>query len=131
MKYVMFTNAKTGLRIPVFSSDHTSHCDLRAGKGWVATSAGFYDLRSFTAVGKSESLKMTPHPDDSEICKITLAGMESMLFLVQDIEANLANLRDIQKARRLAGKHNQTYDTLPRKAFREDFIEKGGVGDGE
>ena len=131
MKYVMFTNAKTGLKVPVFSSDYAAHCDLRNGQGWFATSAGFFNIRDFSTTGKSESLKMEPHPDDAKICKLTLAGMESMLYLAQDTKANLDNLRNIRQARRLAGKHNHTYDVMPRKKFQDDFVEKGGVGDAE
>jgi hypothetical protein len=100
MKYVMFTQRKTGLKIPAFFSDHFVHSDVKVGKDWVPTSAGDFSMVNFTTFGESSSLKLKPVADDAEICKLTLAGMESMIYLAQDTKANLAHLRNVKKQRR-------------------------------
>jgi hypothetical protein len=90
MKYVMFTNRKTGLRMPVFSSDSIPHCDISIGHDWVPTSAGFYDLKK--CVGYSSSLELKPAADDETICGCVVSGLESMIMLCQDPDAALAML---------------------------------------
>ena len=93
MKYVMFTNEKTGLKLPVLASDTANHCDLQMGAGWIPTSAGFFDLKSFSTVGKSESLKMSPATGDDEVIKMVMAGMECIMFIIQDTETNREQLK--------------------------------------
>jgi hypothetical protein len=97
MKYVMFTHRKTGLKVPTFFSDHISHCDVKVGDEWVATSAGSFDLRTFQAVGKSSSLNMSPAPDDWEVCKLVICGVESMLYLAQNTKKNLRLMNQLLK----------------------------------
>lgn len=100
MKYVMFTNRKTGVRQPVLSSNFISHSDLRAGEEWVPTSAGFFDVLTMRASDESESLRLAPEADDTEIVKMALAGvLESMAFVSQDLEGDLFRLAAVEKAR--------------------------------
>jgi hypothetical protein len=100
MKYVMFTNEKTGLRLPLFAADYVSHCDLQMGKGWVPTSAGFFSLAYQKIHGNSESLKLQPEKDDFDICLVVLGDMMSTIWLTQDATSNLERLKKIKKQRR-------------------------------
>jgi hypothetical protein len=104
MKYVMFTHIKTGLKLPVFFADQFTHSEVQVEKGWVPTSAGHFSIMKFTTSGTSSSLKLQPVTDDAEVCKLVLAGMESMIYLAQDTEANLVHLRNIRKQRRQKAK---------------------------
>lgn len=110
MKYVMFTNAKTGLRLPVLSAEYATHADLRMGIGWIPTSAGFVQLgghespttRLASCFRFSESLKLAPAEDDAQIIDIIIAGMESAIFLVQDTDENLRKLQYLLRERKQA-----------------------------
>lgn len=97
MKYVMFTHHKTGFRVPVFGSHHLCHDDLRAGKDWIATSAGYFDVTTQKTHGVSTTLQMVPAPGDDRICLYVVGGLESVLMLVQDMEENKRALAKVLK----------------------------------
>lgn len=85
MKYVMFTNVKTGIRLPVLLPETiVSHADASLGKDWVATSAGFYDTTKHETFNKSVSLRIGPLEEDAAILNAVLLGAESSLMLLQD-----------------------------------------------
>lgn len=93
MKYVMFTYAKSGLRQPILFPDFLSHDDMRAGAGFVATSAGFFSLSRMGTSGKSDSLGLVPCNDDAKIIQVFLADiLNSMGYIIQDTQANLERL---------------------------------------
>ena len=79
----MFRHVKTGTRMPVFCPDHFCHADMRAGKGWVAVSAGDFNAETGKTSGYSQSLKMGPAGCDAQICNCVVTGMESIIHLVQ------------------------------------------------
>ena len=100
MKYVMFTNEQ-GYSLPVFAPDIACHCDMKGmEKGWVATSAGMFNINLQKTHGTSISLEMSPHSNDANICLLVIGGFESMLMMAQDLDANKARREQILKARK-------------------------------
>lgn len=94
MKYVIFTNIKTGLSLPVFCANFLTHADLSAGPGFLATSAGFFDTKTCRAFGESDSLELKSRKGDADICLCILGKQESQIFLVQDTEENLDRVEE-------------------------------------
>lgn len=92
MKYVMFTHVKTGLRQPVLFNEMLAHSVIKTERGWVATSAGFFYVSGFKTHSRSTSLGLAPCEDDAEICKMFLADMNSMMYVVQNTEDNKRKL---------------------------------------
>ncbi len=107
MKYVMFTNYRTGVRVPVIFSDYLAHSEIgMESLVWEATSAGFVSVHNAhnardICFGESKSLGLSFAPGDSSIILSELAGTAaSMRFILQDPEANLAALKKIRKEKR-------------------------------
>jgi hypothetical protein len=96
MKYVMFTHTKTGIRCPAFVPDLVTHCDVKIGDDWVATSAAHFDFKTLQTHGDSSSLGLNPKPDDAEICTDVFAGVFAATCMVmQDTDANLKALEQV------------------------------------
>ena len=57
------------------------------------TSAGFINGKTLEAHGRSDSLGLAAHSGDTEIIRCCLAGMESMVYVVQDLDENLERRR--------------------------------------
>lgn len=99
MKYVMFTQEKSGIKIPILASNVISHADIQAGKGFIATSAGFFDIKTMRTCGRSESLDLHPEKDDSLIIQLVLASNEAVLIMFQDLELNKEKLAHVLRSR--------------------------------
>jgi hypothetical protein len=98
MKYVMFTNVKTGQRLPVIFPDFLTHRDMRAGADWKPTSAGFFNGLTEKPYGKSETLKLRSREDDAELIIATLTNSNAIILFAQDEEGELEKLKVAQEA---------------------------------
>jgi hypothetical protein len=89
MKYVMIQIAD--LRFPILFPDMLTHSDVakayiggedrRHSPGKVV-SAGFYDPVTHETSGRSESLDLGPHPDDSALMQSWMALGDAMLIFI-------------------------------------------------
>lgn len=80
MKYIIFEQIKTGLKMPVIFPDHITHSSI-AIEGTQPVSAGFCQLEVKNIIGIlpqiSVSLNLGPHPGDCELL-ISLLRNEGM-----------------------------------------------------
>ena len=84
MKYIVFEQEGTGLRMPVLFPDHVTHSQI-AIDGAKPVSAGFVLIGGDNIVtvfpDKSESLNMGPIQGDRELILATLSGAGIYAFL--------------------------------------------------
>lgn len=84
MKYIVFEQEGTGLRMPVLFPDHVTHCQMEI-EGAKPVSAGFVLIGGDNIVTvspqKSESLNMGPVEGDRELILATLSGAGIYAFL--------------------------------------------------
>lgn len=99
MKYVMFTNKKSGFKLPVLFAEMFTHASASMGNEWVATSAGFINSFSLRVSGASESLQLKPAPDDQDIISAIITGYDAMVLALQDPETNLAKMQEVLRER--------------------------------
>jgi hypothetical protein len=123
MKYVMFTNIRTGLKLPSFFPDYFCHCDMvNKDINWVPTSAGDFCARTMKTFGYSDTLKLGPAADDAQVCALVLADLMSVIHFHQDPEANLRYAMVVLKQRlnRVGKKQRRPRRKIPKMAMISD-----------
>ncbi len=83
MKYIIFQQEKTGLKMPVIFPDHVTHASVKI-EGAHPVSAGFFKLKNVAIYKQpSESLKLSPKKGDRELLIFALmdAGMYAFMNL--------------------------------------------------
>lgn len=84
MKYVVFEQEKTGLKMPVLFADHITHSSVKI-EGAKVVSAGFCLIGTEETIsvgtGKSDSLNIGPAQGDRELIIATLCNAGMYAFL--------------------------------------------------
>lgn len=85
MKYIIFEQVNTGLKMPVIFPDHITHSSVII-EGAQPVSAGFCQIEVKNIIGIlpqiSESLNIGPHPGDRELL-ISLLRNEGMYAFIR------------------------------------------------
>lgn len=95
MKYLIFTNIKSGQKLPVFFPENVTHSEVKL-EGCVPVSGGFVNMQTFEACGSSQSLGLKPDFEaDSNLIQLLLGGrFETMWALYQDADENKKQLEN-------------------------------------
>ena len=88
MKYIVFKSKM--MVMPVIFPDHITHSQMLMQSA-VPISAGFINMQTFDAYSNSESLKLKPHPLDTQILQMALSQYPVSCFMDMDNKYDINN----------------------------------------